>query len=70
LPAVLERVVDRSLGIIVPAWELTATVVKASFDSPVQIPWTQVLLAVIETVFFWLMSVWIFKRVDIAVAVE
>jgi len=70
LPAVLERTVDRSLGIIVPAWELTATVVKSSFDSPVQISWTPILLALIETVLFWLMSAWIFKRVDIAVAVE
>ena len=70
LPAVLERTVNRNLGIIVPAWELTATVVKSSFDSPVQISWTPILLALIETVLFWLMSAWIFKRVDIAVAVE
>jgi hypothetical protein len=70
LPAVLERTVNRNLGIIVPAWELTATVVKSSFDSPVQISWTPILLALIETVLFWLMSTWIFKRVDIAVAVE
>jgi ABC-type transport system involved in multi-copper enzyme maturation permease subunit len=70
LPPVLERTVHHSLGMIVPSWELAATVVKASFNAPVQISWTLVWLAVVETVLFWLISAWIFRRVDIAVAVE
>ena len=70
LPAVLERVVHHSLGVIVPTWQLTAIVVKSSFDSPVERSWMVILLALIETMFFWLMSAWIFKRIDIAVAVE
>jgi hypothetical protein len=70
LPAVLERIVDPSLGILVPTWELTATVVKSSFGSPLTISWMPIWLAVLETFFFWMASTWIFTRVDIAVAVE
>jgi ABC-type transport system involved in multi-copper enzyme maturation permease subunit len=70
LPAVLERTVKPELGILVPTWALAATVVKSSFDSPLVISWTPILLAIGETVFFWMLSAWIFTRVDIAVAVE
>lgn len=70
LPAVLERVVWHRLGMLVPTWELTAMLVKSSFDSPVAISWAPILLALAETFFFWMISAWIFTRVDIAVAVE
>ena len=70
LPAVLERTVAHSLGMLVPTWELTATVMKSSFDAPVSVSWAPILLALAETFFFWRISAWIFTRVDIAVAVE
>ncbi len=70
LPAVLERTVSPSLGMLVPAWELGAVIMKASFDAPVAILWIPILLALAETVLFWMISAWIFARVDIAVAVE
>jgi hypothetical protein len=70
LPAVLERTVSHSLGIVVPTWELTSILVKSSFDSPLTISWSPIILALAETVFFWMISAWIFARVDIAVAVE
>jgi len=70
LPAVLDRVLKHHLGMLVPTWELGSTVVKSSFDSPLVISWAPILLAIGETVFFWMISAWIFTRVDIAVAVD
>lgn len=70
LPFVLERTVSHSLGILVPVWQLAAVVMKASFGAPVTVTWTAIFLAIGETVFFWMVSAWIFARVDIAVAVE
>ena len=70
LPAVLERTVSSHFSMLVPAWALTSIVVKSSFGTPVEITWTPILLALAETVFFWMISAWIFTRVDIAVAVE
>src|SRR5882724_10535582 len=70
LPIVLERTVSSKLGILVPVWKLTSEVMRSSFDSPLSFSWTPIYLAVGETVFFWMISAWIFTRVDIAVAVE
>jgi hypothetical protein len=69
-PVVLERTVSANLGFVVPVWKLTSEVMKSSFDSPVAFSWMPVFLAIAETVVFWMLSAWMFARVDIAVAVE
>jgi len=56
--------------LVIPVWELGATVINSSFDSPGTASWLVVALAGAETVAFWLLSARIFAYVDIAVAVE
>jgi len=43
---------------------------ERDLDSPGRIAWTPVGLAILETLFFWIVSAQIFSHVDIAVAVE
>lgn len=69
-PVVLGHMVSPKWGYLVPVYELTTRITAASFNTPNVFSWGPIFLAVAETVLFWAFSVWIFKRIDIAVAVE
>jgi hypothetical protein len=70
LPVVLAQTVSPRWGYLIPTWQLGSVVMRSSFNSPVVFYWMPVYLALAETIFFWMISAWIFTRVDIAVAVE
>jgi hypothetical protein len=70
LPALAGQFLGPRWGYVIPVWELGATVVNSSFDSPGTASWFPIALAGAETVAFWLLSARIFSYVDIAVAVE
>jgi hypothetical protein len=70
LPVVLSHTVYSGLSLLVPTWDLASVVMRSSFGSPTVMSWTPICLALGETVVFWMLSAWIFSRVDIAVAVE
>jgi ABC-type transport system involved in multi-copper enzyme maturation permease subunit len=70
LPALAGQFLGPQWGYVIPVWELGATVVNSSFDSPGTAHWFPVALAGAETLAFWLLSARIFGHVDIAVAVE
>jgi len=55
---------------VIPVYQLAATVLRSSFDSPGTPVWSPILWAIAETVAIWLLSVRIFSYVDIAVSVE
>ncbi len=69
-PALAGHLLGPRWGLVIPVWELGATVINSSFDSPGSASWLVVGLAGAETVAFWLLSARIFAYVDIAVAVE
>jgi ABC-type transport system involved in multi-copper enzyme maturation permease subunit len=69
-PALAGHLLGPRWGLVIPVWELGATVINSSFDSPGTASWLVVALAGAETVAFWLLSARIFAYVDIAVAVE
>lgn len=69
-PALAGHLLGPRWGLVIPVWELGATVINSSFDSPGSASWFVVALAGAETVAFWLLSARIFTYVDIAVAVE
>jgi ABC-type transport system involved in multi-copper enzyme maturation permease subunit len=69
-PALAGHILGRQWGYVIPVWELGATVINSSFDSPRAGSWFLVVLAGAETLIFWLLSARIFAYVDIAVAVE
>lgn len=69
-PALAGHLLGPRWSYVIPVWELGATVINSSFDSPGTAPWLVVALAGAETVAFWLLSARIFAYVDIAVAVE
>lgn len=70
LPALASQIFGARWGYVIPVWELGATVLNSSFNSPGRASWVPVLLAGGETLAFWLLSARIFAYVDIAVAVE
>jgi ABC-type transport system involved in multi-copper enzyme maturation permease subunit len=70
LPALAGQILGPHWGYVIPVWELGATVVNTSFESPGAASWFPIALAVGETLAFWLLSARIFSYVDIAVAVE
>jgi len=70
LPALAGQFLGPQWGYVIPVWELGATVVNSSFDSPGTVSWFPIALAAVETLAFWLLSARIFSYVDIAVAVE
>jgi ABC-type transport system involved in multi-copper enzyme maturation permease subunit len=70
LPALAGQFLGPQWGHVIPVWELGATVVNSSFDSPGTASWFPIVLAAAETLAFWLLSARIFSYVDIAVAVE
>jgi ABC-type transport system involved in multi-copper enzyme maturation permease subunit len=57
-------------GYVIPVYALTKTVLQASFQAPGGAFWLPIVLALVETVGFWLVAARIFAYVDIAVAVE
>jgi ABC-type transport system involved in multi-copper enzyme maturation permease subunit len=69
-PALAGHLLGPRWSYVIPVWELGATVINSSFDSPGTASWLVVALAGAETVAFWLLSARIFAYVDIAVAVE
>ena len=70
LPALASQFVGPRWGLVIPVWEIVATIVNASFGAPGTAAWPTVALAVAETVILWLLAARIFAYVDIAVAVE
>ena len=70
IPALAGHFFGPQWGYVIPVWELGATVVNSSFDSPGTTSWLPIVFAGAETVAFWLLSARIFAHVDIAVAVE
>ena len=70
IPALAGQILGPRWGYVIPVWQLGATVVNSSFDSPGAVSWFPILLAGAETLAFWLLSARIFAHVDIAVAVE
>jgi len=58
------------LAYVIPVYPLAATVLKSSFNMPEPTSWFPILLAVVETLLFLLLSARIFSYVDIAVAVD
>ncbi len=69
-PVIAAHVLSAKWGYIIPVWELASRVMKSSFNSPMPFSWPLILLALGEIFVFWMLSAWIFTRVDIAVAVE
>jgi ABC-type transport system involved in multi-copper enzyme maturation permease subunit len=69
-PVALAHTLSTRWGYLVPVYELTTRVTSSSFSTPGLGTWWPILLALGETFLFWMFSVWIFKRIDIAVAVE
>ena len=53
-----------------PGFPLLIQAVNFRFDSEWRVSWTLVLLALMQSVIFWLLAVAIFRRKDIAVPVE
>jgi ABC-type transport system involved in multi-copper enzyme maturation permease subunit len=70
LPVLAGQILGPKWGYVIPVWELGATVLNSSFNSPGTASWLPVVLAAAETLAFWLLSARIFAYVDIAVAVE
>jgi ABC-type transport system involved in multi-copper enzyme maturation permease subunit len=55
---------------VIPAYSLSAAVLKSSFKPSGDVLWFPLGLAVVETIVFWVLAARIFERMDIAVAVE
>lgn len=71
LPALISYTSGHTLwGLVIPVYALTAAVLKSSFESPQTASWLPVILAVLETLMFWIIAARIFSYVDIAVSVE
>ncbi len=70
LPVLAGQILGPHWNYVIPVWELGATVLNSSFNSPGTASWLPVVLAAAETLAFWLLSARIFAYVDIAVAVE
>jgi hypothetical protein len=57
-------------GLAVPVYALVAAVLKSSFEPSASGSWAPIVLALGETLVFWLVAARIFSYVDIAVSVE
>ncbi|HXY52162.1 MAG TPA: hypothetical protein VEI01_22130 [Terriglobales bacterium] len=55
---------------IAPFYALIRSVTESSYQTPGRWMWSGILVALVQTGFFWLLAARIFTRVDIAVAVE
>jgi ABC-type transport system involved in multi-copper enzyme maturation permease subunit len=54
----------------IPAYSLLDQLLQFSFRGGISIPWSLVVLALLESFVLWLTASWIFSRRDVAVAVE
>jgi len=70
LPAVASHLGLTFWANSIPVYTLTAVVMNASFQEPTARLWMPIVLAVAETLAFWILAARIFAYVDIAVAVE
>jgi ABC-type transport system involved in multi-copper enzyme maturation permease subunit len=70
VPAVAAMRFGSSWAHVIPAFSLIDVLMRSSLDSRLVVPWVSVVLAVAETVFFWLSAWWVFAQRDIAVAVD
>jgi ABC-type transport system involved in multi-copper enzyme maturation permease subunit len=70
LPAVAAMRFSSHWAQVLPAYSLLDVLMRSSFEAPLTVQWSAVWLAVAESVFFWLLSWWIFAQRDIAVAVD
>jgi ABC-type transport system involved in multi-copper enzyme maturation permease subunit len=70
VPAVAAMRFNSEWAQILPAYSLIDLLMRSSFDTRLVMPWGSVALAVAESVFFWLISWWVFAQRDIAVAVD
>ena len=69
-PALAGHILGRQWGYVIPVWELGATVINSSFDSPRAGSWFLVVLAGAETLICWLLSACVVAYVESPVAVE
>jgi len=70
IPAVAATRFGSSWAHALPAFFLIDLLMRSSFDSNLVVPWNSVILAVAESVFFWLTAWRVFAQRDIAVAVD
>jgi hypothetical protein len=70
LPVLVGQVFSSQWVNVMPVYSLTMIVMKSSFKSPGTAVWLPIVLAVAETLLFWLIAARIFAWVDIAVAVD
>jgi len=70
LPPLMGRIVSTRWVNVIPVYTLASAVLGSSFEVPASQLWLPLGLAVLETVFFWLIAARIFAWVDIAVSVE
>jgi ABC-type transport system involved in multi-copper enzyme maturation permease subunit len=70
VPALAAYTTSAKWAHVMPVYALISPVLWSSFRYPGGRVWFPIGLAVAETIAFWMLSTWIFSRVDIAVAVE
>lgn len=70
LPAVASQMLSAQWVNVMPVYSLTMIVMDSSFHAPGRPVWPPIVLAVAETVLFWIIAARIFGWVDIAVAVD
>jgi ABC-type transport system involved in multi-copper enzyme maturation permease subunit len=72
LPAVVgeSHTLATQWGYVIPVYALMRTVLESSYHTPGRVFWLPILLAIAETVGFWIVAARIFAFVDIAVSVE
>ena len=70
LPVIASQALSAKWVNIMPVYSLTLIVMESSFKSPGRPAWLPVILALVETVVFWVIAARIFSWVDIAVAVD
>src|SRR5262249_1635227 len=67
VPVIAGHILSPQWSYLIPAYDLGKKVMSSSFDVPMRFSWGPVGLAIAETFLFWLLSAWVFTRVDIAV---
>jgi hypothetical protein len=70
LPLLVSQFLPPKWANVMPVYSLTMIVMKSSFMTPGKAVWLPIILAVAETVVFWIVAAQIFSWVDIAVAVD
>jgi hypothetical protein len=70
IPTLLGQFLSDKWLSVIPFYSLTVIVMKSSFKAPGNAIWWPLLLAVAETLVFWIIAARMFAWVDIAVAVD